>query len=208
MVAVSSSLNRKSPMKTLEFFYDPISPYAMLGFHALPEALVGVSAQVRYTPVLFGAMLRANDTKGPAEIATKRDWTFRHVHWLAKRAGITLVDPAQHPFPPVALLRLALAAADADAPAHTNRWVTEQMFAHVWQSQGQDVNDRTHMAALASRQVNAAWAESGSGCCVACSASMTRCIPSRLSDCSKADNRDSRLSNVTNIRAACRPFVF
>ena len=83
-------------MKTLEFFYDPISPYAMLGFHALPEALVGVSAQVRYTPVLFGAMLRANDSKGPAEIATKRDWTFRHVHWLAKCAGITLVDPAQH----------------------------------------------------------------------------------------------------------------
>ena len=138
-------------MKTLEFFYDPISPYAMLGFHALPEALVGVSAQVRYTQVLFGAMLRANDSKGPAEIATKRDWTFRHVHWLAKRAGITLVDTAQHPFAPVALLRLALAAADADAPAHTNRWVTEQMFAHVWQSQGQDVNDPKHMAALASR---------------------------------------------------------
>jgi 2-hydroxychromene-2-carboxylate isomerase len=138
-------------VKTLEFFYDPISPYAMLGFHALPQALAGVSAQVRYTPVLFGAMLRANETKGPAEIATKRDWTFRHVHWLAERAGITLVDPAQHPFAPVALLRLALAAADADAPAHTNRWVTEQLFAHVWQSQGKDVNDPQHMGTLQAR---------------------------------------------------------
>jgi len=34
-------------MKQLTFYFDPISPYAALGFEALPEALAGHSVEVR-----------------------------------------------------------------------------------------------------------------------------------------------------------------
>jgi len=59
-------------MKDVQFFYDPISPYAHLAFAALPQALMGHSVMVRYRPVLFAALLKANGQLGPAEIAAKR----------------------------------------------------------------------------------------------------------------------------------------
>jgi 2-hydroxychromene-2-carboxylate isomerase len=65
---------------------------------------------VRYKPVLFAGLLKAHDHKGPAEIPTKRRFTYRFVVWQAKRLGIPLKFPAAHPFNPLPLLRLAIVA--------------------------------------------------------------------------------------------------
>jgi DSBA-like thioredoxin domain len=67
----------------IDFFYDPISPYAHLAFERLPQALMGLSVVVRYKPVLFAALLKVHGQLGPAEIPAKRDWTYRQVLWLA-----------------------------------------------------------------------------------------------------------------------------
>ena len=53
-------------MHTIDFYFDPISPYAALAFERLPEALAGRSVAVRYLPIVFGAMLKSLDHKGPA----------------------------------------------------------------------------------------------------------------------------------------------
>ena len=66
-------------MKTIRFYFDPISPYAALAFERLPEALEGLSYEVEYRPVLFAALLPALGQKGPAEIEVKRQWTFRQI---------------------------------------------------------------------------------------------------------------------------------
>ena len=47
-------------MRQLTFYFDPISPYAYLAFHALPQALQGHSIAVQYKPILFAALLQAN----------------------------------------------------------------------------------------------------------------------------------------------------
>ena len=73
---------------------------------ACREALQGLTYSVGYRPVLFGALLKHWGHKGPAEIEPKRAWTYRHVLWLAHRHGIAMQMPAQHPFNPLALLRL------------------------------------------------------------------------------------------------------
>ena len=140
-------------MKRLNFYFDPISPYAALGFEALPEALAGHSVEVIYRPILFAALLQALGQKGPAEIESKRRWTFRHVAWLAHVQGVVLDRPAQHPFNPLPLLRLAWAcAAPAAEPGDTpSRWVAEQLFHHVWRGAGSDANDPVRLAALAER---------------------------------------------------------
>jgi 2-hydroxychromene-2-carboxylate isomerase len=78
---------------------------------------------------------------------SKRAWTFRQVEWLARRHGIVLQTPAQHPFNPLPLLRLALAAAPAGATP--NRWVVENLFRHVWCADGADANDPARLATLA-----------------------------------------------------------
>lgn len=120
-------------MKAITFYFDVISPYAALAFERLPEALDGLNVVVDYRPILFAGLLKAWGQKGPAEMEAKRQWTFRQVAWMAHRLGIALQTPAQHPFNPLALQRLAWACGP-------NRRVVEQLFRHVWQGGGQDAN--------------------------------------------------------------------
>jgi len=131
-------------MKQITFYLDFISPYAYLAFEKLPQALMGNSYSVRYKPVLFAALLKHNGQLGPAEIAGKRDWTYRQVLWLAQREGLSLQLPATHPFNPLALLRLALAC---DANGEPNRYVCETVFRHVWQG-GAEASDATRLQTL------------------------------------------------------------
>lgn len=131
-------------MKRIDFYLDFISPYAYLAFEQLPQALQGLSYQVRYRPILFAALLKHHGQLGPAEIAPKRDWTYRQVAWLAAQQGIELQLPAAHPFNPLALLRLAWACASHGAP---NRYVVETIFRHVWRG-GQAADDGARLAAL------------------------------------------------------------
>jgi 2-hydroxychromene-2-carboxylate isomerase len=127
-------------MKRITFFLDPISPFVHLAFARLPEVLAGLSVEVEIRPVLFAAMLKAHGNKGPAEIEPKRQWTFRHVAWLAAQHGVPMQVPAVHPFNPLPLLRLLLAAG-------ANRHHTELVLRHVWEG-GQDAADATRLAAL------------------------------------------------------------
>ena len=140
-------------MKTLTFYYDPISPFAWLAFQRLPEVLMGssgspgVSHRVAYKPVLFAALLKRHGQLGPAEIPAKRDWTYRHVLWLGHSLGVPLALPAAHPFNPLPLLRLALACTTPQAPGDTNRFTTEQVLRHVWEG-GADALDPERLALL------------------------------------------------------------
>ena len=134
-------------MKTITFYLDFISPYAWLAFEALPQALQGIGHQVVHKPVLFGALLKHHGQLGPAEIAAKRDWTYRQVLWLARQQGCDLQLPAAHPFNPLGLLRLAVAC---DADGLPNRYVCEQVFRHVWCS-GEDAADAQRLAALSAQ---------------------------------------------------------
>ena len=173
----------------IDFFYDPISPYAHLAFERLPQALMGLSVVVRYKPVLFAALLKAHGQLGPAEIPAKRDWTYRQVLWLAQHHGLRLDLPAAHPFNPLPLLRLGLASATDDAPGETSRYVTEALFRHVWHGGGDPV-DPARLAASAKASTTSstcatstcaptAWAESS--CATRTTPSASRTPPSTSS---------------------------
>lgn len=135
-------------MKHLRFYFDVISPFAYLAFERLPRVLDGVSHSVDYQPVLFAGLLSHWGQKGPAEIEPKRAWTFRHASWQAHRDGIALKTPAQHPFNPLALLRLSLSCAPKGGTP--SRYVCEQIFRHVWQDGG-DPNEPKRLAELFKR---------------------------------------------------------
>lgn len=131
-------------MKDITFYFDFVSPYAYLAFERLPESLMGHSYSMRYQPVLFAGLLKHHGQLGPAEIAPKRDWTYRQVLWQAHQHGVALQLPKAHPFNPLALLRLAVAC---DAKGLPNRYVTETIFHHVWQG-GADVADPERLRTL------------------------------------------------------------
>jgi 2-hydroxychromene-2-carboxylate isomerase len=139
-------------MKHIAFYLDFISPYAYLAFEQLPRALQGLSYGVAYRPVLFAGMLQHFGQLGPAEIAPKRDWTYRQVLWQAQALDIALQHPASHPFNPLSLLRLALACSPSASPGEPGRYVCESIFRHVWQG-GLEAADETRVDLLASRLV-------------------------------------------------------
>ncbi len=127
-------------MKPIVFWFDPISPFAYLAFERLPQALEGCTYAVDYRPALFAGLLNHWGQKGPAEIEPKRAWTFRHIAWLAHQHNIALQMPAAHPFNPLPLLRLAIAAGP-------NRRVVEALMRHVWRG-GADPADAARIGAL------------------------------------------------------------
>lgn len=132
-------------MKRITFYLDFVSPYAWLAYERLPAVLEGLSYQVLYKPVLLGALLQQHGNPGPAGIAPKRGWTYRHVVWLGHAQGTPLSMPARHPFNPLPLLRQALACSD---DGYINRFVAGAVLRHVWQG-GQDALDAGRLAALA-----------------------------------------------------------
>lgn len=132
-------------MKQIDFYLDFISPYAYLAFETLPQALQGISHTVCYKPVLFASFLKHFGQLGPAEIAPKRDWTYRQVQWHAHRHHIPMDLPAAHPFNPLGLLRLALACSEHGQP---NRYLVETIFRHVWRG-GEDAADSQRLMDLA-----------------------------------------------------------
>jgi 2-hydroxychromene-2-carboxylate isomerase len=139
-------------MKHITFYLDFISPYAYLAFEQLPKTLQGLSYSVDYKPVLFAALLKHHGQLGPAEIAGKRDWTYRQVLWQAHVHGIEMQMPSAHPFNPLALMRLSLACGSEQAASTlgkglVNRHVCEKIFHHVWRGGG-DAVDPQRLEAL------------------------------------------------------------
>jgi 2-hydroxychromene-2-carboxylate isomerase len=131
-------------MKQITFYLDFISPYAYLAFEQLPKTLQGLGYAVDYKPLLFAGLLKHHGQLGPAEIPSKRDWTYRQVMWLAHSHGIEMQMPASHPFNPLPLLRLALACG---ADGKINRYVAETVFRHVWRG-GAEAGDASRLEAL------------------------------------------------------------
>ena len=90
-----------------DWYFDFVSPFAYLQSEQLASLAPAVT--VRFKPVLFAGILGAHGQKGPAEIPPKRAFTYRFVLWQAKRLGIPIKLPHEHPFNPLPLLRLAIA---------------------------------------------------------------------------------------------------
>lgn len=89
------------------WYFDVISPFSYLQFLRLNE--VTDRCDLSLKPVLFAGLLNANGQKGPAEIPSKRLFTYRMVTWLAERRGVPFKFPSAHPFNPIRALRLCVA---------------------------------------------------------------------------------------------------
>lgn len=107
----------------MRWYFDYISPFAYLQSTRLDD--LSQLEELTCVPVLFAGMLDHWGNVGPAEIAPKRDWTFKNVVWLAHRDGIELTMPSHHPFNPLPLLRLGIALGNEID-------VVQRLFRFVW----------------------------------------------------------------------------
>jgi len=118
-------------MKQVDWYFDFISPFAYLASQRLDLLPAGI--ELRPVPVLFAGLLDHWQTRGPAEIAPMRQFTFRHITWVAGRDGIPLRLPPCHPFNPLRLLRLSVVLGNDSAQV-------QRLFRFVW-AEGRSVDD-------------------------------------------------------------------
>jgi hypothetical protein len=126
-------------MREIDWYFDPISPYAYLAFTELHT--LAPLARVRLRPVLFAGLLAHWDNVGPAEIVPKRAWTYRFCAWQAMQKGIPFSCPASHPFNPLPWLRLATVTAGDET-------AVRRIFEEIWTT-GAEAGDPLRAHALA-----------------------------------------------------------
>lgn len=122
-----------------DWYFDYISPFSYLQaehFSSLPGDL-----ELNCKPLLFAALLGHWGHKGPAEIGSKRRFTYQHVLWIAQQHGIPLRFPPSHPFNPLQLLRLTVALG-------SEREIVLKIFRFVWRD-GMLPDTSKSLAALA-----------------------------------------------------------
>lgn len=103
---------RSLPAATLDFWFDYTCPYAYLASARVREVAARMGVSVGWRPLLLGGVFKANETPqklfatmGPAKAAHGAEDMAR---W-ARRNGVTLRMPADHPKRSVEALRATLA---------------------------------------------------------------------------------------------------
>lgn len=123
------------------WYFDFISPFAYL---QLPRiSALSERMDIRLKPVLLAGLLDYHGNRGPAEIPSKRRFTYQFTQWRAEQLGLVLKYPPAHPFNPLTALRLAIAA-DSSLPA------VAAIFHHIWRN-GQRGDDAASLAPVARR---------------------------------------------------------
>lgn len=124
--------------QTVEWFFDFVSPFAYLQleqFDKLPATL-----NVEPRPIVLGAVLTHWGQRGPAEIAAKRVFTYRHALHRAQKLGVDYRMPPAHPFNSIKALRLAVAMGGSLD-------IVKRIFRYIWRD-GREVSSPEGFAAL------------------------------------------------------------
>ena len=90
-------------------YFDFISPFSFIGWHALQPVARELGASVEPRPVLFAALLNHWGQLGPAEVPPKREYIFKLASRRAHDLGRVLAPPPSHPFNPLLALRAVTA---------------------------------------------------------------------------------------------------
>ena len=135
--------------KQATWYFDFISPFAYLQlarFKELPDDL-----QVEMKPVVFGGLLKHWGQLGPAEMPTKRVFVYRMFKWIADKRGVPFTMPPSHPYNPLHVLRLAIAAGITPENVRT-------VFHHIY-GEGRQPDAPETLALMADSLGLADWAD-------------------------------------------------
>ena len=124
------------PSNTIHFYFDYLSPYAYFAWRRLPALAGQYECQIEAHPVVFGKLLDKWGQLGPAEIPPKQQWLNQYCLRYAALNGFEYNPPKQHPFNPLAALRLSLKPVSG-ADQHK---VISALFEAGW-SRGADLGD-------------------------------------------------------------------
>lgn len=129
-------------MKTIEFFWDAVSPYSYLAGTQIEALATRTGAALIWRPFLLGGVMQATGNKPPLTVPAK----FRHMLEDLKRWADFYAVPLRKPdnFPVLTVLTQRVACAlPADA---VSRWA--QTAASAYWGRGEDISDPARVREL------------------------------------------------------------
>ena len=131
----------------IHFYFDFISPYAYFAWRKLPALAKKYNREIEAHPVVFGKLLDKWGQLGPAEIPPKRNWLNEYCLRYATLNGFKYNPPKNHPFNPLAALRMSL----KEVSGVDQHKVIGSIFEGGW-SYGADLGDLSTLISLLTKQ--------------------------------------------------------
>jgi len=115
---------------TLEFYFDFISPFSYVAYHAVPAYLEGTGADVAYRPMFLGAVMQNTGNRPPGLVPAKGAYMTADLQRCCRRYGLSFrMNPHFPMMNTRPLLRAAIGM--ADTPGEQARFINT-VFHHVW----------------------------------------------------------------------------
>lgn len=95
--------------KSVDFYFDFISPAAYLAWTQLPALCADTGATLVYKPMLLGGVFQATGNRAPITVPLKGSYLFVDLNRFAQRYNVPFALNPHFPFNTVPLMRLAVA---------------------------------------------------------------------------------------------------
>jgi 2-hydroxychromene-2-carboxylate isomerase len=124
--------------KTVEFYFDYISPASYLAHIALPDVAKRTGAEIVYKPFLLGGVFHATGNSTPISIPAKGKWLIDDLQRFAKRYNVPFVLNPNFPFKTLNLMRGAIWLRN-----HSDlKRYSDTMFKAIWAEQKNLADER------------------------------------------------------------------
>ena len=133
--------------RTLDFYFDYLSPYAYFSWRKLADFCKEHKLTLNPQPVVFGKLLDHWGQLGPAEIPPKREWLAKYCNRYAALHGFEMNPPKFHPFNSLTALRMSLLEVSGDQQSQ----VVSAIFEAGW-TQGKDLGDKNELISILNKQ--------------------------------------------------------
>ncbi|XP_063055335.1 glutathione S-transferase kappa 1-like [Engraulis encrasicolus] len=151
-------MNMVASRKTVELFYDVISPYSWLAFEVLCRYRSVWNINLKLRPALLGGVYKGAGNKGPVDVPRKLHYLVTDFLRMGSYAGVPIRVPDQpihHLLERGSLpaMRFVTAVAESDAQSGSDAQVervSRELWTRIW-SNGQDINQMTSLAEVGQR---------------------------------------------------------
>jgi 2-hydroxychromene-2-carboxylate isomerase len=116
--------------KTVEFYFDVVSPTSYLAFTQLPRIAQETGAEIGWRPVLLGAIFKATGNASPMHVPAKGRYMLQDMPRFAARYGVPMALNPHFPMNSLTVMRGATAL-QLQHPQKFLPYVTA-MFKAMW----------------------------------------------------------------------------
>ena len=139
-------------MKSVEFYYDLVSPYSYLAYGRVGRICEENGAELILRPMLLGAVHKAVGQRAPIEIRPKASYQAQDIRRWAQYYGLPLEFPDPFPFRTLKTMRAAMFLQEREELGA----FTKEAFALYWEEGGapgglQETDEDTPVSAVAGR---------------------------------------------------------